>query len=124
MTLAQTPYSTMVYDLRLVQRYRDQLPGTLLRELDAFIAHVEEQDHAYWADSPVDYLRVAAMIERRILAAEWREDEPLPVARLAADYSVSDGTVRRALGKLETRELLGKRKGRYVRAAEADEAKP
>jgi hypothetical protein len=124
MTLAQTPYSTMVYDLRLVQRHRDHLPEALLRELDAFLAHVEEQDHAYWADSPVDYLRVAAMIERRLLAAEWRQDEPLSVAKLAADYSVSDATVRRALDKLETRDLLGRRKGRYVRAAGADEANP
>jgi hypothetical protein len=122
MTLAQTPYSTMVYDLRLVQRHRDHLPGTLIRELDAFVAHVEEQDHAHWADSAVDYLRVAAMIERRILAAEWREHEPLPVAKLAADYSVSDGTVRRALGKLRARELIGKRKGRYVCTARAREA--
>lgn len=117
MTLAQTPYSTMVYDLRLVQRYRDHLPATLVRELDAFLAYAEEQDHAHWADSPVDYLRVAAMIERRMQAAEWREGEPLPIATLAADYSVSDDTVRRALGKLWVRELLDKRKGRYVRAA-------
>jgi Fic family protein len=114
MTLAQTPYSTMVYDLRLVQRHREHLPEALIRELDAFLAHVEEQDHAYWADSPVDYLRVGAMIERRILAAEWRQDEPLSVAKLAADYSVSDATVRRALDKLWARDLLGKRKGRYV----------
>ena len=123
MTLAQTPYSTMVYDLRLVQRYREHLPGTLLRELDTFLAYAEEQDHAHWADSPVDYLRVAAMIEQRILAGEW-ENEPVPVARLAADYSVSDSTARRALGKLWVRGLLGKRKGRYVCTTVADGAKP
>lgn len=121
MTLAQTLYSNMVYDLRLVQRYREYLPEALARELAAFLAYAEEQDHARWAGSGVNYLRVAAMIERRILAAERRKDEPLPVAKLAAEYSVSDGTARRALGKLWARELLGKRKGRFVCAFEAGE---
>lgn len=121
MTLAQTPYSTMAYDLRLVQRHREHLPEALTRELEAFLAHVEHQDHAHWADSRVDYLRIAAMIERRILAAEWREGEPLSVAKLAAEYSASTSTVRRALEKLRVRGLLGKRNGRFVSTSGAGE---
>jgi DNA-binding FadR family transcriptional regulator len=55
---------------------------------------------------------IAAELRREILAGALRLHDPLPAERrLAAEYGVSRGTVREALGRLEREKLLETRRG-------------
>jgi GntR family transcriptional regulator len=50
---------------------------------------------------------------RRMVSGDWRPGDALPSeARLAAEFRVSQGTVRKALDELEQRNLVVRRQGR------------
>lgn len=69
------------------------------------------------------YIRLRDMLATRIAQGEWTSVEPLPSeARLAEEYCLSIGTVRKAVDGLAQEGLLERRQGSgtYVRAPSFD----
>lgn len=59
------------------------------------------------------YAQVKALLVKRIGSGAWKPGEMLPSEfELAAEYNVSQGTVRKALTALETDRLIVRRQGR------------
>lgn len=59
------------------------------------------------------YAQVKAMITRRIATGEWKPGAMIPNEfQLAAEYNVSQGTVRKALIALEAERLIVRQQGR------------
>src|SRR5829696_8101382 len=70
------------------------------------------------------YAQVKALLVKRIGSGAWRPGEMLPSEfDLAAEYNVSQGTVRKALMALETDRLIVRRQGRgtYVARHTSDD---
>ena len=66
------------------------------------------------------YARLADVLTKRIASGEWSPSSPLPSeTTLAADYSVSIGTMRKAMQQLDEKGLLERRQGSgtYIRRA-------
>lgn len=62
------------------------------------------------------YHQVAASLRRRIAEGEWAAAGHLPsVMDLGHDYSIGEGTVRRALASLITAGLIEQRRGQRAR---------
>ncbi len=71
------------------------------------------------------YQQVKDLLRRRIVDGTWRPDEVLPSeGRLAAEFGVSQGTVRKALDELAAQKLVVRRQGRgtFVAAHSPDTA--
>ena len=71
------------------------------------------------------YQQVKDLLRRRIVDGTWRPDEVLPSeGRLAAEFGVSQGTVRKALDELAAQNLVVRRQGRgtFVAAHSPDTA--
>lgn len=59
------------------------------------------------------YAQVKALMLDALIAGRWRADEPLPNEfRLADEFGVSQGTVRKALDELAAENLVVRRQGR------------
>ncbi len=59
------------------------------------------------------YAQVATLLTERIGSGEWKPGAPLPSEfELAEELKVSQGTVRKALGEMESKNLLVRRQGR------------
>ena len=66
------------------------------------------------------YARIEAALRARIAAGEWAPGAALPTEpALAAEYGVSQGTLRRALAALEAQKLIARRQGAGTYVAEA-----
>lgn len=71
------------------------------------------------------YQQVKDLLRRRIVDGTWRPDEVLPSeGRLAVEFGVSQGTVRKALDELAAQNLVVRRQGRgtFVAAHSPDTA--
>ena len=71
------------------------------------------------------YRQVASSIQRDIKAQRLRPGDKLPsIAALAEDFGVSHGTVKRAIGLLQTGGLVVSRQGQgaFVRTVQPDDA--
>jgi GntR family transcriptional regulator len=65
------------------------------------------------------YAQVKALMTRRIAAGDWKPGMMIPNEfQLAAEYNVSQGTVRKALIALEAARLIVRRQGRGTYVAE------
>ena len=70
------------------------------------------------------YVQVKALMLRRLVDGVWRAGAPLPSEfQLAAEFGVSQGTVRKALDELAAENTLVRRQGRGTYVAEHDEAR-
>src|SRR5450432_187735 len=59
------------------------------------------------------YAQVKALMIRRMLRGDWRPGALLPSeARLAAEFGVSQGTMRKALDEMATQNLVVRQQGR------------
>ena len=59
------------------------------------------------------YVQVADMLRERIEELEWRPDLPMPnESQLAKEFSVSIGTMRKALDALEAEKFIRRKQGR------------
>ncbi|HZB92163.1 MAG TPA: GntR family transcriptional regulator [Stellaceae bacterium] len=59
------------------------------------------------------YAQVASLLTERIGSGQWKPGAPLPSEiELAEELKVSQGTVRKALGEMEARNLLVRQQGR------------
>jgi GntR family transcriptional regulator len=59
------------------------------------------------------YSQVRELMIRRMVSGDWRPGDALPSeARLAAEFGVSQGTVRKALDELAARNLVVRQQGR------------
>jgi len=59
------------------------------------------------------YRQIKARLTERLSAGEWRPGEPIPSeVELAQRFSVSQGTVRKAVGELADENVLVRRQGR------------
>jgi GntR family transcriptional regulator len=64
-------------------------------------------------DFPPLYSQVKELMIRRLVSGSWRPGDILPSeARLAAEFRVSQGTVRKALDELAARNLVVRQQGR------------
>ena len=69
------------------------------------------------------YRQIKTLITRSLVSGEWRPGEPIPSEmELASRYSVSQGTVRKALDALAAENIVVRRQGRGTFVAEHDEA--
>ena len=65
------------------------------------------------------YAQVKELMVRRLLRGDWRPGELLPSeARLAAEFGVSQGTMRKALDEMATQNLVVRQQGRGTFIAE------
>lgn len=65
------------------------------------------------------YAQVKALMTRRIASGEWKPGDMIPNEfQLAAEYNVSQGTVRKALFALEAARLIVRRQGRGTYVAQ------
>ena len=65
------------------------------------------------------YAQVKALMTRRIASGEWKPGSMIPNEfQLAAEYNVSQGTVRKALMALEAARLIVRRQGRGTYVAQ------
>lgn len=68
------------------------------------------------------YAQVMALMMQRLIAGQWRPGELLPSEfRLAAEFGVSQGTVRKALDALSADNIVVRRQGRGTFVAEHDQ---
>lgn len=68
------------------------------------------------------YAQVKALMMQRLIAGQWRPGELLPSEfRLAAEFGVSQGTVRKALDALAADNIVVRRQGRGTFVAEHDQ---
>jgi GntR family transcriptional regulator len=59
------------------------------------------------------YRQIKALITRSLMSGEWRPGEPIPSEmELASRYSVSQGTVRKAVGELAEENVLVRQQGK------------
>jgi GntR family transcriptional regulator len=59
------------------------------------------------------YRQIKTLITRSLVSGEWRPGEPIPSEiELASRYSVSQGTVRKAVGELAEERVLVRQQGR------------
>ena len=67
------------------------------------------------------YAQVKDLLIRRMLAGEWRPGDVLPSeGRLALEFGVSQGTVRKALDEMAAQNLLVRQQGRGTFVAKHD----
>lgn len=70
------------------------------------------------------YARIEAALRARIAAGEWAPGASLPTEPvLAAEYGISQGTLRRALAALEAQRVIERRQGAGTYVAEATSAR-
>jgi GntR family transcriptional regulator len=70
------------------------------------------------------YTQVKDLLVRRMVSGEWRPGDILPSeSRLAAEFGVSQGTVRKALDEMAAQNLLVRRQGRGTFIAKHDSAR-
>lgn len=70
------------------------------------------------------YARIEAALRARIAAGEWAPGAALPTEpTLAAQYGISQGTLRRALAALEAQHVIERRQGAGTYVAEATSAR-
>lgn len=70
------------------------------------------------------YARIEAALRARIAAGEWAPGACLPTEpTLAAEYGISQGTLRRALAALEAQRVIERRQGAGTYVAEATSAR-
>lgn len=68
------------------------------------------------------YAQVKALMVQRMISGAWRPGELLPSeSRLAEEFGVSQGTVRKALDALAAENLVVRRQGRGTHVAEHDD---
>ena len=68
------------------------------------------------------YTQVKALMMERLIAGQWRPGEMLPSEfRLADEFGVSQGTVRKALDELAADNVVVRRQGRGTFVAEHDD---
>lgn len=68
------------------------------------------------------YAQVKALMVQRLIAGQWRPGEILPSEfQLAAEFGVSQGTVRKALDELTAENVVVRRQGRGTFVAEHDD---
>jgi GntR family transcriptional regulator len=68
------------------------------------------------------YAQVKALMMQRLIAGQWRPGEMLPSEfQLAAEFGVSQGTVRKALDELTAENVVVRRQGRGTFVAEHDD---
>jgi GntR family transcriptional regulator len=68
------------------------------------------------------YAQVKTLILQRLIAGQWRPGELLPSEfQLAAQFGVSQGTVRKALDELAAENVVVRRQGRGTFVAEHDD---
>jgi len=70
------------------------------------------------------YARIEAALRARLAAGEWAPGAALPTEpQLAAEYGISQGTLRRALAALEAQRVIERRQGAGTYVAEATSAR-
>lgn len=70
------------------------------------------------------YARIEAALRARVAAGEWAPGAALPTEpTLAAQYGISQGTLRRALAALEAQNLIERRQGAGTYVTEATSAR-
>lgn len=70
------------------------------------------------------YARIEAALRARIAAGEWAPGAALPTEpQLAAQYGISQGTLRRALAALEAQHLIERRQGAGTYVTQATSAR-
>jgi hypothetical protein len=120
-----TDARTRLRDARtLRERHASAMPRDLAVMLTSWINDLERSDTEKWADSFIPWQQVAHGIRERIRAGGW-DRRPFPSASsFAWEYSVSIGTVRKALHALHaigeiTLVEHGKHRGSYRVAGRA-----
>src|SRR5258707_13395026 len=69
------------------------------------------------------YAQVRALMIRRMVRGEWRPGDILPSeGRLAVEFGVSQGTVRKALDEMAAQNLVVRQQGRGTFVAQHSEA--
>ena len=72
------------------------------------------------------YRQIKALITQSLMSGEWRPGEPIPSEiELASRFSVSQGTVRKAVSELAEERVLVRQQGtRHVRRVARGRAQP